>query len=116
MSTYVYITRRTSPLDDDGPSISAREWLDYVARQTDFRVPQGSEREWVGEHAMVWTGYEYPIVFDLSAGQIEAKNAYGSIVVRMKAIAAELAATVYDENGVVYDEAGEDAGFLPGFP
>jgi hypothetical protein len=38
------------------------------------------------------------------------------MIVRMKALAATLGATVFSETGAVFDDDGEEAGFLDGYP
>lgn len=117
MSIYVSISRRADPLDDDGPAITAEEWLRCVGEEPDFRSPVGAEAEWVGEHARVWTGYKYPVAFDLTfQGDIDVKSPDRLIIARMKALAAKLSANVFSQEGEIFDESGEHAGFLPDFP
>jgi hypothetical protein len=118
MSIYVSISRLSEPSAEDGPQIAANEWVDLVAQETDFRAQEGEEWKWVGAFARVWTGHpEYPaITFDWTNGQVDVKNADAPTVVRMKALARKLGATVFSEQGEVFDDAGESAGFLDGYP
>jgi hypothetical protein len=116
MSTYVYVSRRGGLFDDEGPRISEDDWRSHAAKQPDFRQPRGSEAQGAGEHARVWMGYDTPVVFDWSEGQIQVKNPDERIVSRMKTIAAALSANVFSENGELFDAKGGHAGFLPGFP
>jgi hypothetical protein len=47
MSLYVFITRRSDPLDNSGPEISAKDWLYCVDIEPDFRIPKNDESEWL---------------------------------------------------------------------
>ena len=117
MSIYVSISRRAEPLEDDGPQITAEEWLEVVSSESDFRLPQGAEGEWVGPHARVWTGHpQVRMSFDWVDGQVDVKNPDAATIARMKALAARLQATVFSETGELFDDAGESAGFLDGYP
>ena len=116
MSFYIFISRRRDPLDDAGPHIPAEEWLRCADSEADFRMPVGHEREWSSPYARVWTGYRSPLIFDWVEGEIWVKNADESIIVRMKQLAGKLSATVFSEAGGLFDDVGEHAGFLPGFP
>jgi hypothetical protein len=117
VSIYVSISRRADPLDAVGPAITADDWLLCVDEEPDFRPPVGAEAEWVGEHARVWAGHKYPVVFDLTCrGEIDVKSPDRLVIARMKALAAKLSANVFSEEGEIFDESGEHAGFLPDFP
>jgi hypothetical protein len=117
MSYSVSISRRADPLDEEGPAITSDEWLDAVAREADFRVPEASETEWAGPFMRVWTGHpDGPVHFDWMDGAIDVKNPDPPMIVRMKALAATLGATVFSETGAVFDDDGEEAGFLDGYP
>ena len=116
MSIYVSISRRSDPLDDTGPAIAADEWLRCVDAEPDFRPPVGDEAEGVGEHARVWSGHKYPVVFDWTRGEIDVKNPDCFVIARMKALAAKLSASVFSEAGEIFNEAGSHEGFLPDYP
>jgi hypothetical protein len=79
-------------------------------------MPVGREREWSSPYARVWTGYRSLVIFDWIEGEIWVKNADESTIVRMKQLARILSATVFSEAGGLFDDVGEHAGFLPGFP
>jgi hypothetical protein len=116
MSIYVFISRRVDPLDEIGPAISAEEWISCVDAEPDFRVPTESEKAWIGEHARIWKDYKYPVAFDWTNGHIEVKGAEAATISRMKEVAGKLSAKVFSETGEVFDQSGEHAGFLSGFP
>jgi hypothetical protein len=115
MSIYVFITRKSDPLDDSGPGITADEWLRCIEAQIDFRTPRQNETEWLGNHAKILSG-DPEMAFDWVNGQIEVKNPPEATIRRMKQLAEELHATVFSETGELYDIEGRHAGFLPGFP
>ena len=117
MSLYVSISRRADPLQEDGPQIAASEWIDLVAGEGDFRLPEGVESRWVGAFARVWTGHpEVQMVFDWVDGQVDVKHPDPATIARMKALAVKLDATVFSETGELFDDSGESAGFLEGYP
>ena len=117
MSIYVSITRRSEPLADDGPAIGSDEWIAAVAAQNDFSLPEGDESELVGEFARVWSGHsDYSVVFDWVDGQVDVKSPDALTIARMKMLSTRLVANVISETGEVFDESGESAGFLRGYP
>jgi len=118
MSIYVSITRRAEPLDENGPSITKAEWLRWAERQPDFRVGGPDESSSQDATPYVWTGHPsaVPFTFVWVDGQVDVKAPDRMTIQRMKAIAASLAATVMSETGEVFDDLGESAGFLPGYP
>ena len=116
MSTYVYISRRSDPLDDTGPSIAAESWLQYVDSEPDFRTPERSEAEWLGPYARILSNYSIPFAFDWANGQVEVKNPDAPTIARMKQLAAKFSSSVFSETGELFDDSGTHAGFLPGFP
>jgi hypothetical protein len=71
----------------------------------------------VGSHARAWVGHpEVPMIFNWTRGQVDVKNPDPATIVRMKALAAALNATVFSETGELFDERGDSAGFWEGFP
>ena len=117
MSISVSISRRAEPLDEEGPEISASEWLAVVSAEPDFRKVEGAEVESVGPRARAWVGHPaVPMIFDWAQGQVDVKNPDSATIVRMKEIARALGATVFSETGEVFDDRGESAGFLDGYP
>lgn len=117
MSISVSISRRADPLDEEGPEISADEWLAAVSAAPDFREPDGAEAESVGPHARTWIGHPAaPMIFDWVDGQVEVKAPDSATIVRMQALARALDASVFSDTGEVFDAHGESAGFLDGYP
>ncbi|SRR6266536_693344 len=117
MSIYVFITRRREPADENAVPISSAEWLAVASEETDFREATGAEMEWSGPFMRVWVGHPQNAVhFDWVDDQVEVRNPDERIIVRMKALAKTLNATVFSETGEVYDDHGESAGFLDGYP
>ena len=114
MSIYVAISRRAYPFEEGAPSIAPEEWLAVVDREPDFRPPVGSETEYVGPHARVFTGHIPPYVFDLTAdGEIDVKSPPAPVIARMKALARLLGANVFSvETGETFDDQGNHAGFV----
>jgi hypothetical protein len=116
MSLYVFISRRVDPLDDAGPAITAEEWISCVDIEPDFRLPAESEKNWLGGQARMWKDYKYPVAFDWTNGHVEVKNADAATISRMMEIAKKLSAKVFSETGELFDQSGNHAGFLNGFP
>ena len=117
MGIYVFITRRAEPAGENAVPITSAEWLTVASGETDFREPTAAEMEWSGPFMRVWVGYPaHAVHFDWVDDQVEVKNPNEQIIVRMKALAKKLNATVFSETGEVYDDHGESAGFLDGYP
>ena len=124
----LHITRKTDWFEEDGPEITASDWLTYVATdksiKLDHRAEQardsGREVEGIEETKAIWIGWEkheagvseMPIWH--SAGNIVCKNPSPEMVRKMFLIADALDAKLQGEEGEEYDSTGEVVGGKPG--
>ena len=113
MSLYVFVTRRSDPLDDAGPEISAEEWRDLVRRDSSLKfvepLPSGKYPEWTDKDTVICYDHpEYPeVFFDLASGNVEAKNADAKILRKLGQFAEALGARIESETGEVFNNNGE---------
>jgi hypothetical protein len=86
MSIYVYISRRADPFNDEGPSITGKEWLLSVDGDSAFRIAREDQSKWLGENARIWTGHQHApaFAFDWVHGQIEVKNPDAQTIAKMQ--------------------------------
>lgn len=123
MEYEVHITRRAEWFDDDGPSISLEEWLDYVSSDPEMRhdgyaeaeTPSGTLRT-EEEGIAVWVAYPRhgkdgnAAWFSHFRDRISVKNPDQSILVKMHDIAAKLDARVQGDEGEEYGPDGHPRG------
>jgi hypothetical protein len=103
MSNYVYVTRKSDPLSDTGPQISANEWVEVVANDRDLAIADPPDRSPGYTEAIyaVWNEYPggYPAWFGLAYGNIEVKGLDESILVKLRGFAQKLNARIVSEEG-----------------
>lgn len=95
----VHITRKKSWIDEEGPVITAEEWLQYVATDPQLRLDPASKRHAVtldikSEYAEPW--------LEWFEGNIDTKNPDDAIRTKMVQIAAALGAKVQGDDGEIY--------------
>jgi hypothetical protein len=100
MSIYVYVTRKSDPLETTGPDISAKEWGELVASDPDLSIadPQDGFNNTI---YAVWQGYPggYPAWFGLCGGSIEVKGIDDAILGKLRIFADKLSARIVSEMG-----------------
>ena len=116
MSIYVSITRRSDPLADEGPSISAEEWLAVVDADPELRQPAEEELEsaLLGDDDIpaVWFHPDgHTTWFVLTDGNVEVKNPDAALLHKMATVADTLDAHLISETGERFDSSGQSLGF-----
>jgi hypothetical protein len=95
----VHITRKKFWGSEDGPAISAEEWLKYVASDPQLRLDPTSKRHGVTLDIKA----EYPNPWlEWFEGDIYTKNPDDAIRTKMVQIAAALGAKVQGDDGEIY--------------
>jgi len=95
----VHITRKKDWCDEDGPVITAEEWLRYVASDPQLRLDPSSKRHSV----TIDIQSEYPDPWlEWFNGEIYSKNPDEAIRAKMIQIAAALGAKVQGDDGETY--------------
>jgi len=99
----LHITRRRQ-WSGKGSDITSREWLDYVAGDSELKLSPGD-----GPHWAIWNGAsELPQPWlDWEDGQIYSKNPDEPLTRKMCAIAQKLHAKVQGDDGEFYDDNGK---------
>ena len=94
-----HITRRNDWSDDDGPAITADEWLRVVEDDPELRLDSTN-----GPHHALWDGPSNGAEawLDWSRGNIFAKNPDQPVIQKMVEIAGRLDAKVQGDDGEVY--------------
>ena len=120
MGYEVHITRKSTWFEEDGPTISLNEWLDYVSSDAEMRAdgyaeaqtPDGVVR--IDDPGIaVWTEYPGHAVdgnmawFCHFGDRITVKNPDESILTKMHQIASTLNAWVQGDEGEVYGPDGK---------
>ncbi len=98
----LHITRKTFWADDNGPVITAEEWLAYVATDSQLRLDTSSKRHRV----TLAIQSRYPDSWlEWFEGDIYTKNPDEPILAKMLEIAAALKARVQGDDGEIYRSA-----------
>ena len=103
MSTYIYVTRRADPLDDDGSQITRDEWLQLIASDPDL-TPEDPPDRFPGYKDAIyaaWKNYPggYPAWFVWFKGNIEIKGLDDDLLRKLRAFATALNARIVSEEG-----------------
>lgn len=98
----LHITRKKFWADQDGPQITAAEWLAYVATDPQLRLDQSSQSHAVklsleSEHDEPW--------LEWFQGDVYTKNPDEPILAKMLEIAKALNARVQGDDGEIYRSA-----------
>jgi hypothetical protein len=107
-----HITRRPF-WDDEGPEITAEEWLQYVRGDTELETITSE-----GPHFVLWNGPSKLAEpwLDWLEGEIYSEDADRALVDKMISIAEKLKAEVQGDDGETYSDSsdvidpGEDTG------
>lgn len=103
MGYYLYITRREDHGDEDGPEITAEEWLEYIRDDRELDLAGIN-----GDYFTYWSGPSaHPEAwFNWMGGDIHAKNPDDAMIEKMVQIANELNAKVQGDDGEIYLSGG----------
>ena len=98
----LHITRKKHWADENGASISIKEWHDYLKRDKEVRRDsQASENDFI-----VSIGSEsFPLWYEPSLGELRSKDPSEKAIRKLIRIAAQLRATVQGDDGEQYPEA-----------
>jgi hypothetical protein len=99
----LHITRRANWSDEEGPEITAEEWLAVVHDD-----PELTLAGYTGEHFALWRGKsKYPEPWlDWEDGNVVTKNPDDPLIDKMVEIAKRLDAKVQGDDGEVYTGGG----------
>jgi hypothetical protein len=117
----IHITRKARWSDNDGPTLTLEEWLDYVSRDEEMRAdgfaetatPNGEIIRIENPGIAVWTAYSGHGVDEKMAwfchfkDRITVKNPDTETVRKMHKIATFTGARVQGDEGEEYDANGE---------
>jgi hypothetical protein len=104
MGVELYITRAEFWAENDACQITTAEWLDYVARDSEFRLDPRN-----GKYFAQWLGkseYDEPWL-DWFQGNVSTKWPDTALYNKMLQVASALGAKVQDDNGTVYSSVGD---------
>lgn len=117
----VHITRKSEWLEENGPSLSLEEWLDYVANDREMRAdgfaeattPKGETIRMESPGIAVWIAYSghepdgNMAWFSHFKDRVTVKNPDPEILKKMHKIASSLGAKVQGDEGEEYGANGE---------
>lgn len=121
MGYEVHITRKVNWFEEDGPTITLQEWLDYVSSDPEMRADGYAEAKAPdgvlllrtdNEGIAVWTAYAAHGVNGNQAwfchfdNRITVKNPDVTILIKMYQISSELGAKVQGDEGEEYGPDG----------
>jgi hypothetical protein len=95
----LHVTRKTSWADDDGPSISLEEWLEYAAKDPDLR--QDEENPGSENWKILLPEGSWPLWWD-ARGELVTKNPDPAAVAKLVRIASALGARVLGDDDESY--------------
>lgn len=98
----LFITRKKDLDDEDGPLITAEEWLAYVATDPQLRLDQNSESHLV---KLEIQSEDSDPILEWAEGDIYTKDPDLPIVAKMLQIASALSAKVQGLDGEIFRSA-----------